>query len=163
MQGSDAVPVASNLLESKFLGFSIRRVLESIAIPLGPCLILYAIGFPLVVTLPLFLGGLLIGGTVYVRAPPGQNPLSWSLAVIRHRTGANVYTWTRPTPGENDLSQSDTQDEWLTRATPPGRSRVNADTQPAEQLGLVKPMDENPLDGVGRGAAPPPEGEEDTD
>jgi len=111
----DPVPVASNLLESKFLGFSVRRLLESMAIPVAPCAILYTIGFPLLFTFPLFVVGIGVGVLVFVKTPPGQRPLRYAHAVVRHRSGESVYIWAPSPELENDLASGARQDDWLTQ------------------------------------------------
>ena len=116
----DPVPVASNLLESKFLGFSITRLAESLAIPLAPCAVLYTVGFPLLFTFPLFVIGIGIGGLIFVKTPPGQRPLRYAHAVFRFKTGSNVYVWCHPDPEHGDLGIGETQDDWLTQPRPPG-------------------------------------------
>ena len=107
----DPVPVASNLLESKFLGFSVKRLAESLAIPLAPCAVLYTIGFPLLFTFPLFALGIATGGLIFLKTPPGQRPLRYAHAVFQYKTGSNVYTWRHPDPEDGDLSAGITQDE----------------------------------------------------
>jgi hypothetical protein len=116
----DPVPVASNLLESKFLGFSVKRLAESLAIPLAPCAVLYTIGFPLLFTFPLFALGIGVGGLIFLKTPPGQRPLRYAHAVFRYKTGSNVYAWRHPDPEDGDLGAGVTQDEWIT--TPPTRT-----------------------------------------
>lgn len=116
----DPVPVASNLLESKFLGFSVKRLAESLAIPLAPCAVLYTIGFPLLFTFPLFALGIGIGGLIFLKTPPGQRPLRYAHAVFQYKTGSNVYVWRHPDPEDGDLGAGVTQDEWIT--TPPMRT-----------------------------------------
>lgn len=111
----DPVPVASNLLESRFLGFSVRRLLESMAIPVAPCAILYTVGFPLLVTFPLFVIGIGIGVFIFIRTPPGQRPLKYAHAVARRRLGENVYTWAPSAELENVLASGRRQDTWLTQ------------------------------------------------
>jgi hypothetical protein len=120
----DPVPVASNLLESKFLGFSVTRLAESLAIPLTPCAVLYTIGFPLLFTFPLFALGLGIGGLIFLKTPPGQRPLRYAHAVFQYKTGSNVYVWRHPDPEDGDLGAGVTQDEWIT--TPPMRTADRA-------------------------------------
>ncbi|RCU44321.1 hypothetical protein DU504_16270 [Haloplanus salinus] len=110
----DPVPVASNLLESKFLGFSVKRLAESLAIPLAPCAVLYTIGFPLLFTFPLFALGISIGGLIFLKTPPGQRPLRYAHAVFQYKTGSNVYVWRHPDPEDGDLGAGVTQDEWIT-------------------------------------------------
>ena len=116
----DPVPVASNLLESKFLGFSVRRLLESMAIPVAPCAILYTVGFPLLFTFPLFIVGIGVGILIFVKTPPGQRPLRYAHAVFRHRSGENVYVWAPSNKLENDLASGARQDDWLTQPPNPG-------------------------------------------
>jgi len=120
----DPVPVASNLLESKFLGFSVKRLAESLAIPLAPCAVLYTIGFPLLFTFPLFALGIGIGGLIFLKTPPGQRPLRYTHAVFQYKTGSNVYVWRHPDPEDGDLGAGVTQDEWIT--TPPRRTAGRA-------------------------------------
>ena len=116
----DPVPVASNLLESKFLGFSVRRLLESMVIPVAPCAILYTVGFPLLFTFPLFVVGIGVGILIFVKTPPGQRPLRYAHAVFRHRSGENVYVWAPSNTLENDLASGARQDDWLTQPPNPG-------------------------------------------
>jgi len=116
----DPVPVASNLLESKFLGFSVRRLLESMTIPVAPCAILYTVGFPLLFTFPLFVAGIGVGILIFVKTPPGQRPLRYAHAVFRHRSGENVYVWAPSNTLENDLASGARQDDWLTQPPNPG-------------------------------------------
>ena len=111
----EPVPVASNLLESKFLGFSVRRLVESMAIPVAPCALLYAVGFPLLVTFPLFVLGIGLGGLIFTKTPPGQRPLRYAHAVARYRTSSNVYVWAPSTIRENDLAIGVRQNDWLTQ------------------------------------------------
>ena len=129
---SNSVPVASNLLESKFMGFSVRRLVESMAIPLAPCAILHTIGFPLLITFPLFLGGIAIGGTVFLKTPSGQRPLSWTMAMLRHKTSTNVYTWQHPGAVHPDRSTNTTRDDWITRDVPPHVSPLEEATAAVE-------------------------------
>ena len=131
----DPVPVASNLLESKFFGFSVRRLLESMVIPVAPCAILYTVGFPLLVTFPLFVVGIGVGVLMFLKTPPGQRPLRYAHAVVRHRSGKNVYTWAPSPERENDLASGTRQDDWLTQPPDPGVTthrprRVGVDTSP---------------------------------
>jgi hypothetical protein len=116
----DPVPVASNLLDSKFLGFSVRRLLESMAIPVAPCAILHILRFPLLFTFPLFVVGIGVGVLIFVKTPPGQRPLRYTHAVFRHRMGENVYVWAPSNTLENDLASGARQDDWLTQPPNPG-------------------------------------------
>jgi len=125
----DPVPVASNLLESKFLGFSIKRLGESLAIPLAPCALLYIIGFPLLFTLPLFVLGIGMGATIFVKTPPGQRPLQYAHAVFRFKTGSNVYVWRHPDPEGSDFGTGLTQDEWITQPPPGTLASTLRDTE----------------------------------
>ncbi|WP_254526179.1 hypothetical protein [Natrinema caseinilyticum] len=128
----DPVPVASNLLESKFLGFSVKRLAESLAIPLAPCAVLYTVGFPLLFTFPLFVVGIGIGGLIFMKTPPGQRPLRYAHAVFHFKTGSNVYVWRHPDPEHGDLGIGVTQDEWLTQPGPPGWGEYTAKTSGAD-------------------------------
>jgi len=116
----DPVPVASNLLDSKFLGFSVRRLLESMAIPVAPCAILHILRFPLLFTFPLFVVGIGVGVLIFLKTPPGQRPLRYAHAVFRHRSGENVYVWAPSNKLENDLASGARQDDWLTQPPNPG-------------------------------------------
>jgi hypothetical protein len=118
---SDPIPVAGNLLESKFLGMSIRRLGESMALPIAPCVLGYTLGVPLLITVPLFVVGIGIGALMYVKTPPGQRPLRYAHAVIRHRTSGNVYVWAPSTTLDETLTAGARQNDWLTRP-PSGRS-----------------------------------------
>jgi hypothetical protein len=126
----DPVPVASNLLESKFLGFSVKRLAESLAIPLAPCAVLYTIGFPLLFTFPLFALGIGIGGLIFLKTPPGQRPLRYAHAVFQYKTGSNVYIWRHPDPENGDLGAGVTQDELITS------SPMRTADQPADLEGV---------------------------
>jgi len=146
----DPVPVASNLLESKFLGFSVKRLAESLAIPLAPCAVLYTVGFPLLFTFPLFVFGIGIGGLIFVKTPPGQRPLRYALAVFTFKTGSNVYVWRHPDPESGDLGIGETQDDWLTQPRPAGwedPSAKNSGTDLAYQgvLDAIQPDLDDPL------------------
>jgi hypothetical protein len=123
----DPVPVASNLLESKFLGFSVRRLAESMAFPVAPCALLYTIGFPILVTFPLFVIGVGIGAMIFVKTPPGQRPLRYAHAVVRYRSSSNVYVWTPSTALEHDLTSGVRQDVWLTQPPHPGLASTHSD------------------------------------
>ena len=116
----DPVPVASNLLDSKFLGFSVRRLLESMAIPVAPCAILHILRFPLLFTFPLFVVVIGVGVLIFLKTPPGQRPLRYTHAVFRHRTGENVYVWAPSNTLENDIASGARQDDWLTQMPNPG-------------------------------------------
>jgi hypothetical protein len=115
----DPVPVAGNLLESKFLGVSVRRLGESMLLPIGPCVLAYTLGVPLVVSFPLFVGGLAVGVLIFVRTPPGQRPLRYAHAVVRYRSGSNVYVWAPEKPLEDTLARGVRQDDWLTQPPDP--------------------------------------------
>lgn len=127
-----SVPVAANLLETKLGGFSARRIGESMALPIAPCGILHALNFPTEVTLPLFVGGLLVGGTIFRKTPKGQRPMIWTRAVLQHRFGSNAYTWSHPGHSENDFAEGVAQDEWITRDSPPHVSRMHEASAAAE-------------------------------
>ena len=123
----DPVPVASNLLESKFLGFSVRRLAESMALPVAPCALLYTIGFPILVTFPLFVIGVGVGALIFVKTPPGQRPLRYAHAVVRYRSSSNVYVWTPSKALEHDLTSGVRQDNWLTQPPHPGLASTHSD------------------------------------
>jgi hypothetical protein len=128
----DPVPVASNLLESKFLGFSVKRLIESLAIPLAPCAVLYTIGFPLLFTFPLFVIGIGIGGLIFLKTPPGQRPLRYAHAVFHYKTGSNVYVWRHPGADDGDMGRGVTQDEWLTERYPLGYTDRPTESEQAD-------------------------------
>ena len=143
----DPVPVASNLLESKFFGLSVRRLIESMGIPIAPCAILYTAGFPLVFTLPLFIVGLGVGAVIYRKTPPGQRPLRYAHAIVKHRFGGNVYVWAPSTTLEHDLATGARQNEWLTQppdptaqSHAPRRLSGTADAPDNESEGRVDPL-----------------------
>jgi len=136
----EPVPVASNLLESKFLGFSVRRLVESMAIPVAPCALLYAVGFPLLVTFPLFVLGIGLGGLIFTKTPPGQRPLRYAHAVARYRTSSNVYVWAPSTIRENDLARGVRQNDWLTH--PP---TLDLSTSPPRRIAEAEETSNRPL------------------
>lgn len=151
----DTVPVASNLLETTFLGFSVQRLLQSFALPLAPAMLCYILPrVPMLVTTPLFVAGLLVGGTIYRQVPPGQQPLDWTRARIRHQTQPIIYTWQPPDPDPDNygLLTGPTEDEWLTRAVAPvprGTATQNHDGHPAKDLFAHE-------EGAGRSQPPAP-------
>ena len=122
----EPVPVASNLLESKFLGFSVRRLVESMAIPVAPCALLYAVGFPLLITFPLFVLGIGLGGLIFTKTPPGQRPLRYAHAFARYRTTSNVYVWAPSMAHENDLAHGVRQNDWLTQPPSPSPATTSS-------------------------------------
>jgi len=124
---SQDIPVASHLLASKVLGVSARKLAESMGPPVVPCLILYAIGLPLIVTLPLVLVGVLIGAVIYKRTPPGQRPLRFAAALVRHYRGQTHYVWKPPEENKNGLVTSSPEDIWLTISEEQNKS-VDDDT-----------------------------------
>lgn len=135
----NTVPVASNLLETKFMGLSVRRLLQSLALPMTPAFLLYILpAVPMIVTTPVFVAGLLLGGAIHQRTPTGQQPLPWALAWLRHRTNPTVYIWQPPDPDDHTLAAGVPQDEWLTRAVPPvprdAPARTDQDAEPVEDL-----------------------------
>lgn len=135
----NTVPVASNLLETTFLGFSVQRLLQSFALPLAPAMLCYILPLvPMLVTTPLFVAGLLVGGTIYRQVPEGQQPLAWTLARIHHKTQPTIYTWQPPAPDADNyaLLTGPTEDEWLTRAVAPvpRAATQDHDEQPVENL-----------------------------
>lgn len=145
----DTVPVASNLLETNFLGVSVRRFGQSFALPLAPAMVGYILPLvPMVVTTPLFGIGLLVGLTLYTRTPAGQQPLPWGLARLRHRTQPTVYTWQPPDGDEHALETGPTKDEWLTRAVAPthggtgGATATMGITHPGDELGTRDTADD---------------------
>jgi hypothetical protein len=105
------------------------------AIPVAPCAILYTVGFPLLITFPLFVVGIGVGVLIFLKTPPGQRPLRYAHAVVRHRSGENVYTWAPSPERENDLASGTRQDDWLTQPPDPGVTtyrprRVGVGTSP---------------------------------
>lgn len=150
----DTVPVASNLLETTFMGVSVRRLGQSFALPLAPALVLYILPVaPMLVTTAMFVAGLLLGAIIYQQTPPGQEPLPWALARIRYRTQPIVYTWQAPDVGDHGLATGPTQDEWLTRAVAPthGGNDAHAEaaenTQPVDRLATGDTADGDTTDG----------------
>lgn len=113
---SQDVPMASHLLSSKVLGVSARKLAESMGPPLVPSLILYTLGLPLIVTLPLVVLGASFGAIIYDRTPPGQRPLRYSGALVRHYRGRTEYIWKPPAVADGDLAAGDAQDVWITHA-----------------------------------------------
>lgn len=132
------VPVASNLLESTFIGYPVRRLLQAFVPPLAPAAVLYAIPLvPVIVTTPVVVVGLLVGATIYRETPVGQQPLPWALARLRHRTHPTVHTWQPPATDGHMLTTGTTQDEWLTRAVapvPPDAASHQVDTPAVEDF-----------------------------
>lgn len=118
----DPVPVASNLL-----GVEVPRLLRPPARridghPRRPCALLYAVGFPLLVTFPLFVLGIGLGGLIFTKTPPGQRPLRYAHAVARYRTTSNIYVWAPSMARENNLARGVRQNDWLTQRPTSGRS-----------------------------------------
>mgnify|MGYP000032400052 FL=1 len=124
---SQDIPMASHLLASKVLGVSARKLAESMGPPVVPCLILYAIGLPLIVTLPLVLVGVIVGTVIYTRTPPGQQPLRFAAAIVRHYRGQTHYVWKPSLEGKDGLVTSSPEDVWLTISTDENES-ADSDT-----------------------------------
>ncbi|WP_436932038.1 hypothetical protein [Halosimplex halobium] len=129
------IPMASHLLASKVLGVSARKLAESMGPPVVPCLILYAIGLPLIITLPLVVVGVIIGAVIYKQTPPGQQPLRFAGALLRHYRGQTHYIWKPPEEGENGLVTSSPEDVWLTVV----------DSEDAESAEGATPSNPDPL------------------
>jgi hypothetical protein len=97
------------------------------ALPVAPCALLYTIGFPILVTFPLFVIGVGIGALIFVKTPPGQRPLRYAHAVVRYRSSSNVYVWTPSKALEHDLTHGVRQDDWLTQLPHPGLTSTYSD------------------------------------
>jgi hypothetical protein len=111
---SQDIPVASHLLASKMFGVSARKLAESMGPPLVVPLILYTIGLPLLVTIPLVFVGFLVGLFIYSRTPPGQRPLQYAGAMARHLRGRTNYVWKPPEPAPGDLAYHEPFEAWIT-------------------------------------------------
>ena len=111
---SQDIPMASNLLKSKIGGYEVRKLAESVGPPMLPCVILYTLGLPLQVTLPLLLVGVCTGVFVYRRTPAGQRPLNFMKAILRDLRDPEEFIWQAPTPEQGSLGHGDTSDQWLT-------------------------------------------------
>jgi hypothetical protein len=107
------------------------------AIPIAPCLVGYTLGIPLLVTFPLFVVGIGIGVLIYVKTPPGQRPLRYAHAVVRHRTSGTVYVWAPSRILEDTLATGARQDDWLTQ--PPSVRTSTRDRQPREPAQMGRP------------------------
>jgi len=111
---SQDIPVASNLLASKMFGVSVRKLAESMGPPLIVPLVLYTIGLPLLVTIPLVFAGFLVGLFIYHRTPQGQRPLQYAAAMIRHLRGQTDYVWKPSEPNKDDLAYHEPFEAWIT-------------------------------------------------
>ena len=116
--------MASNLLKSKIGGYEVRKLAESVGPPMLPCVILYTLGLPLQITLPLLLVGVCTGVFVYRRTPAGQRPLNFMKAILRDLRDPEEFIWQAPIPGQGSLGHGDSLDQWLTH-----------DAYPAEEAG----------------------------
>lgn len=130
---SQDIPMASHLLSSKVLGVSARKLAESMGPPLVPSLVLYTLGLPLTVTLPLVILGASIGAVIYNRTPPGQNPLQYSSALVRHYRGQTEYVWKPPDVSDGELAFGDVQDVWITRSSDFGDEAGNTNGLAADR------------------------------
>ena len=125
---SQDIPVASHLLASKMFGVSARKLAESMGPPLVVPLILYTIGLPLLVTIPLVFVGLLVGLFIYSRTPPGQRPLQYAGAMARHLRGRTNFVWKPPEPTPGDLAYHEPFEAWITGC--PGPVVADEDDDP---------------------------------
>jgi hypothetical protein len=139
---SQDVPVASNLLASKMFGVSARKLAESMGPPLILPLILYTIGLPLLVTLPLVFVGFLVGLFIYSRTPPGQRPLQYAAAMARHLRGRTDYVWKSPEPNTNDLAYHEPFEAWITGRPKPVVAADDAVSDDGEDTGTETETDE---------------------
>lgn len=89
----ERVPVADSLLTTKFKGFSVKRLLQSFAIPLGPAVIALLLNLPLRIYGPLGIAGAIIGGTVFAKTPACQRPHHWLLGMLKIRFTDATYHW----------------------------------------------------------------------
>jgi len=97
----EPVPVAEKLLKTKLFGFSLKRLMQSFAIPLAPGLVLTVLNFPALIFAPVVLVGLLIGIAVYVRTPKGQSPAAFLLGMIEYILGPDRFE-RQPVQIQND-------------------------------------------------------------
>lgn len=139
---SQDVPVASNLLASKMFGVSARKLAESMGPPLVVPLILYTIGLPLLVTLPLVFVGFLVGLFIYSRTPAGQRPLQYAGAMARHLRGRTDYVWKLPEPNTDDLAYREPFEAWITRRPKPVVADDDAVSDDGEDTGTETETDE---------------------
>ncbi|QLC35658.1 hypothetical protein EFA46_015470 (plasmid) [Halarchaeum sp. CBA1220] len=132
------IPMASHLLASKMFGVSVRKLAESVGPPLIVPIVLYAIGFPLLVTAPFVLLGGIVGYGIYVRTPQGQRPLRYAGALARHVRGRTDYVWKPTAAGEHEIAHREPFEEWIT-------GRLTSDTAAVgdgeESDGLVVDVD----------------------
>lgn len=139
---SQDVPVASNLLASKMFGVSARKLAESMGPPLIVPLILYTIGLPLLVTIPLVFVGFLVGLFIYSRTPPGQRPLQYAAAMARHLRGRTDYVWKPPEPNKDDLAYHESFEAWITGRPKPVVADADGVRDDADETGAETETDE---------------------
>lgn len=117
---ADPVPVADHLLESTLYGIPMRRLVESIGLPVLPggmlfvCRPLLGVGFPVVGAMTV--AGVLVGLYVYQRTPTGQQPLAWTLARLQYAATPATYTWQPQLAPPMTAADPplEPQDDWLT-------------------------------------------------
>ena len=89
----EPVLAAEKLLETKLFGFSIKHFGQSFAIPLAPGVVLMVLNMPALFFAPAIFGGMIVGGGVYYRTPPGQNPAQWLIGMLKFKFGPKEYHW----------------------------------------------------------------------
>jgi hypothetical protein len=139
---SQDIPVASHLLASKMFGVSVRKLAESMGPPLIVPLILYTIGLPLLVTIPLVFVGFLVGLFIYSRTPAGQRPLQYAGAMARHLRGRTDYVWKPPKPNTDDLAYHEPFEAWITGPPKPVVADEDAVSDDGEGTGAETETDE---------------------
>lgn len=114
--------MASHLLSSKVFGVSARKLAESVGPPLIVPILLYAIGFPLLVTAPFVILGAFAGLVIYKRTPEGQRPIRYAAAMARHFRGRTEYLWKPPVADEHDIAHREPFEGWITGRPHAGES-----------------------------------------
>lgn len=98
------VPVADSLLTTKFKGFSVKRLLQSFAIPLGPGAVALLLNLPIEIYAPLGIVGFVAGGLVFMKTPTSQRPHQWLLGMLRLRFTDATYHWQPTHPESNTVT-----------------------------------------------------------
>jgi hypothetical protein len=97
----EPVPVAEKLLKTKLFGFSVQRLIQAFAVPMAPGLILTVLNFPAIIFGPIVILGAVIGISVYIRTPSGQNPAAWLIGMIKFKHGPDSFYW-KPVQFDDD-------------------------------------------------------------
>jgi hypothetical protein len=126
----ESVPVAERLLQTKLFGIPVRRLGQSVALPLAPALLASMLGLQIGVVGPLLVTGLTVGTVLFYRTPQGQSPFAWVQGGVSWLLRSDRSCWQ---PIRHEATSSVWLEWW--RSTGEERTRRSADTaSPSEGI-----------------------------